>query len=261
MTRHFSIVVAIPVMLLTVLVSFSVFINIYYSNKIFNNRLEQSIKEASSLISLMQQTSQVYIARDQKSDLVHIFNSAVSHDQLVNLQFITNAGLIFYSSSFEQRGEQIPVKELNTLMLMNADVIEVKQDKSQFTLIYPVRQLSGNLAEYVGYIKAVFQSQFISDQVALEVKNNIYKTVVFIFLLMIFLVFVLYLTVHKPLLSLRKSFERISRNDFSMPMKNSLWSEFSALAIEGNNTRLKLALANKEEALLAKIFDLSLIHI
>jgi signal transduction histidine kinase/ActR/RegA family two-component response regulator len=255
--RRFPIVVAIPVILLTVLVSFSILINIYYSDKIFHNRLEQSIKEASSLISLMQQTSEIYLARNQQADLVHVFNSAVSHDQLVNLQFITHEGLVFYSSSYEQKGEMVPVKELNRLMLLNSNTMELNKDKTQFTLTSPLRRLSGNLADHVGYIRAVFQSDSIYQQVAIEVKSNIYKMALFIFMLMVFLVFVLYFTVHKPLLSLRKSFEQISRNDFTMPMKNSLWSEFSALAIEGNNTRLKLALANKEEALLAKIFDIS----
>ena len=257
MVRRFSIVVAIPVILLTVLVSFSIFINIYYSDKIFNNRLEQSINETSNLISLMQQMAEVYLAKDQKKELVHIFNSAVSHDQLVNLQFITNDGLIYYSSLFEQEGEEISTAELNNLMLMNSNFVDVNSDKTQFTLVAPLRRLSGNLADHVGYIKAVFESRFIHDQVALEVRNNILKTALFIFILMLFLVLVLYFTVHTPLLSLRKSFEKISRNDFSEPMKNSMWSEFSALAMVGNNTRLKLSLANKEEALLAKIFDIS----
>ena len=257
MSRRFSIVIAIPAILLAVLLSFSVFINIYYSDKIFNNRLNQSIKEASALISMMQQTGEVYLARGQKTELVHIFNSAVSHDQLVNLQYITNDGTIFYSSLFSQKGEQVSVTELNQLMLINSSIVEINEDKTQFTLISPMRRLSGNLADHVGYIKAIFQSKFINDQVALEVRNNILKTVFFILLIMFFLVVVLYFTVHIPLLHLRESFERIAKNDFSMPMKNSLWSEFSALAIEGNNTRLKLALANKEEALLAKIFDIS----
>ena len=257
MVKRFPIVVAIPVILLTLLMSFSVFINIFYSDKIFNNRLEQSIKETSNLISLMQQMAEVYLAKDQKTELVHIFNSAVSHDHLVNLQFITNDGVIYYSSLFEQEGELVPIDELNKLILMNNNRIEVNEDKTQFTLISPLRRLSGNLADHMGYIKAVFESQFINDQVALEVRNNIIKTAIFILILMLILVLVLYFTVHTPLLSLRKSFEKISRNDFSMPLKNSLWSEFSALAIAGNNTRLKLALANKEEALLAKIFDIS----
>ena len=257
MVRRFPIVVAIPVILLTVLVSFSIFINIYYSDKIFNNRLEQSINETSSLISLMQQMGEVYLAKDQKTELVHVFNSAVSHDQLVNLQFITNDGLIYYSSLFEQVGKEVSTVELNKLMLINSNQVEVNSDKTQFTIVAPLRHLSGNLADHVGYIKAVFESRFMHDQVALEVKNNILKTAVFIFILMLFLVLVLYFSVHTPLFALRKSFEKISRNDFSEPMKNSMWSEFSALAVVGNNTRLKLSLANKEEALLAKIFDIS----
>ena len=257
MKRRFSIVVAVPVILLAVLVSSSVLLNFYYSSKIFDDRLQQSIKEASRLISLMQQTSEIYLARKQESDLVHIFTSAVSHDHLVSLQFITNKGNVFFSSLYSQRGKKISIGKLRELKNSPMNSVEIDKEKNQFKLIFPVRRLSGNLSNHLGYIYAVFEINSIYQRVSAEVKNNIYQSIAFISLTMVILLLVLHFTVHRPLLSLRHSFEKISNNDFTIPMRNSIWSEFAALATEGNNARLKLALANKEEALLAKIFDIS----
>ncbi|MEH6348196.1 MAG: hypothetical protein V7785_24075, partial [Bermanella sp.] len=199
MKRRFSIVVAVPVILLAVLVSSSVLLNFYYSSKIFDDRLQQSIKEASRLISLMQQTSEIYLARKQESDLVHIFNSAVSHDHLVSLQFITNKGNVFFSSLYSQRGKKISTKKLRELKNSPMNFVEIDKEKNQFKMIFPVRRLSGNLSERLGYIYAVFEINSIYQRVSAEVRNNIYQSIAFISLIMIILLLVLYFTVHRAL--------------------------------------------------------------
>lgn len=244
-------------MLFLLLATATTGLTLYERKNIYDTRFQQALNEAERLITLLQQVTEENLAKADDSHIEDTFNVIVTHDLLLAIQLIASDGYIMYANRYELTGTNASQDLLNRLSHVRTKELLVNELDSQFELIYPIRQLAGNFSNHVAYIHSVFDMAPILNQVKSEVESRLIKNILFTFVLMLILFLVLLITVHKPLLSLKQSFLAMAKHDYRTPVRDSIWSEFSALSNQANNTRLILSEAAKEQAFLSQIFHVS----
>lgn len=257
MNVKLPLIFSIPLLLCLLLVIATVGMTYYEREHIHDARFQQAVSEISRLVSLLQKVSEEQLARSKSQNFTASFDVILSHDYLTKLQLIEADGTIIYASQFHDVGEKVGVDRLQSMGSIQSRHIEIDETNNQVIMIYPIRELTGNLSNHIAYIYSIFNLQPIQRQVNKELVSHVVNNLVFIVTILLLLFWILYFTVHRPLLSLKNAFSQMSDRDYSTPVSDSVWSEFSSLSHQANETRLTLSLAAKEEALLAKIFNVA----
>lgn len=251
------IIIAIPTILFVLLVVGATGYTLFERKDIYETRFNQALSEAERLISLMQKVTEEKLAKAEDIGLINTFDVIITHDYLVDIQLIASDGYIMYANNFELTGTNSDPKLMRYLYSIRTRDLQINEDHQHFSLIYPIRQLAGNFSNHVAYIYSNFDLKPIQEQVNREVEERIIRIALFIFIVMFLLFILLLITVYYPLASLKKSFSAMAHHNYQTPVSDSLWSEFSALADQGNKTQSALSEAAKEEAFLAQIFNVS----
>jgi len=223
----------------------------------FQVRLQQTVEETDRLLWVLQELAEERFAKGEFNALDDVFNAIVSHNYLQELNIITSTGVILFSDRLARRNTEIDSQTLSQFTAIQTKHIEINEQSRSFTLVYPIRKLSGNFSEHVGYIQARFDLQPIYEQVSMASTTRLLDEMIFVFILMLALFGLLIVTVKRPLSELQHVFQAMATRDYDTSFNPSVWVEFAELAKQADLTRMALIEAEREEVFLAKIFNIA----
>lgn len=237
----------IPSILLILLLTSTAIFHLVLSRQTYEDQINLTIHDSKQLMLLMKRSTEVFVQQNMSGELDHLFSSINDHENLVRFRYITGNGKIRYSSIYYEMNEKLPPAEMMILSNIKLNKIERYDDKGFFIIYMPVRDIAHDLAVKVGMLVGRFDSSFVKKVVEGKMFRSFFKSVIVIFAITLFLLIILYLTLNQPIKNIKRSLTHLSRKQYDVQIKDSIWREFSELAYHGNEARDLLKKADEYE--------------
>jgi len=252
--HKFKLITAVPVLLLVILLLLTTASHIVLFKQSYDEQVTLLIQESKQTLGILKQVSEVYVTQNDNEDLLDFYSSINSHQHLKRLRYISSVGNIVYSSLFYEVNDRISTSSLIELSQLRYPQLNRDDQNNTFELIYPVRNIKGNLLQVLGYIHGQYSTEHIRYIVQDKMIKSYLLSISLVFLIMGLLMMILYFSFHRPLLSIKYALTQMAKNNYDVEIRDSIWSEFSDLARHGNQTRklLKQHSINEQQELKEK---------